>query len=43
MANDVRKVLVNIIQTKGNMDASSAEAYLRNMESQKRYSADVWS
>lgn len=43
MANDVRNVLANIIKTKGNMDDSRAEVYLKNMESQKRYVADVWS
>lgn len=43
MANDVRNILLNIIKTKGNMDEASALQYLKKMEAQKRYSADVWS
>lgn len=43
MATDVRNILLNIIKTKGNMDESSALQYLKKMEAQKRYSADVWS
>lgn len=43
MANDVRNILLNIIKTKTNIDAASAEDYLKNMETQKRYSVDVWS
>lgn len=43
MANDVRNILINIIKTKGNMDEAAALQYLKKMEAQKRYSADVWS
>lgn len=43
MANDVRNILLNIIKTKGDMDDSNALQYLKKMEAQKRYSADVWS
>lgn len=43
MANDVRNILLNIIKTKGNMDEAGALQYLKKMEAQKRYSADVWS
>lgn len=43
MATDVRNILLNIIKTKGNMDDASALQYLKKMEAQKRYSADVWS
>lgn len=43
MANDVRNILLNIIKTKGNMDEAAALQYLKKMEAQKRYSADVWS
>jgi len=42
MEKDVRKVLLNVIATKGNMDEASALQYLTKMEEQKRYSADVW-
>lgn len=43
MATDVRNILLNILKTKGNMDDTSALQYLKKMEAQKRYSADVWS
>uniref|UniRef100_A0A1A9WZ84 NADPH--cytochrome P450 reductase n=1 Tax=Glossina brevipalpis TaxID=37001 RepID=A0A1A9WZ84_9MUSC len=43
MAVDVRNILVKILKTKGNMSESDAVQYLKKMEAQKRYSADVWS
>jgi len=43
MATDVRNILMNIIKTKGNMTDSDAQQYLKKMDAQKRYSADVWS
>lgn len=43
MATDVRNILQNIIMTKGNMTEKDAQLYIKKMESQKRYSADVWS
>lgn len=43
MAYDVRNILLNIIKAKGDMDEASALQYLKKMEAQKRYSADVWS
>lgn len=43
MATDVRNILLNIIKTKGNMTENDALQYLKKMEAQKRYSADVWS
>uniref|UniRef100_A0A1B0GK97 NADPH--cytochrome P450 reductase n=2 Tax=Lutzomyia longipalpis TaxID=7200 RepID=A0A1B0GK97_LUTLO len=43
MALDVRNILLNVIQTKGNLSESEAQQYLKKMEAQKRYSADVWS
>lgn len=43
MATDVRNILMNIIKTKGNMSDSDAQQYLKKMDAQKRYSADVWS
>uniref|UniRef100_W8BJA3 NADPH--cytochrome P450 reductase n=1 Tax=Ceratitis capitata TaxID=7213 RepID=W8BJA3_CERCA len=43
MAVDVRNILVQILVTKGNMSETDAVQYLKKMEAQKRYSADVWS
>lgn len=43
MANDVRNILLNIVKTKGNMTETDAQQYLKKMDAQKRYSADVWS
>ncbi|KAG4065484.1 hypothetical protein HA402_009045 [Bradysia odoriphaga] len=43
MATDVRNILMNIIKTKGNMSDNDAQQYLKKMDAQKRYSADVWS
>lgn len=43
MATDVRNILLNIIKTKGNMSETDAQQYIKKMETQKRYSADVWS
>lgn len=43
MANDVRNILLNVIKTKGELNEADALQYLKKMEAQKRYSADVWS
>lgn len=43
MAVDVRNILVKILSEKGGMSESDAVQYLKKMEAQKRYSADVWS
>uniref|UniRef100_U5EZ84 NADPH--cytochrome P450 reductase n=1 Tax=Corethrella appendiculata TaxID=1370023 RepID=U5EZ84_9DIPT len=43
MALDVRNILLNILKTKGNMSETEAQQYIKRMEAQKRYSADVWS
>ncbi|XP_018800092.1 PREDICTED: NADPH--cytochrome P450 reductase isoform X1 [Bactrocera latifrons] len=43
MAVDVRNILVKILVTKGSMSEADAVQYLKKMEAQKRYSADVWS
>lgn len=43
MANDVRNVILKVIQEKGEMTEQQALAYLKKMETQKRLSADVWS
>lgn len=43
MAPEVRNIVMKIIQEKGQMTEPQASAYLKKMETQKRYSADVWS
>ncbi|XP_039958279.1 NADPH--cytochrome P450 reductase isoform X2 [Bactrocera neohumeralis] len=43
MAVDVRNILVKILVSKGSMSEADAVQYLKKMEAQKRYSADVWS
>lgn len=43
MATDVRNILLSIIKTKGNMSESDAQQYIKKMETQKRYQADIWS
>ena len=40
---DVRNIIVEICTGNGNMDETEAENYVKKLESQKRYSADVWS
>ena len=40
---DVRNIIVEICTGNGNMDEKEAENYVKKLESQKRYSADVWS
>lgn len=43
MAKDVREIVLSVIKEKGNKAQSDAEQYLKQMELQRRYSADVWS
>ncbi|XP_018914300.2 NADPH--cytochrome P450 reductase isoform X1 [Bemisia tabaci] len=43
MAKDVHNIVLKVVQEKGNMTDSQALAYVKKMEAQKRYSADVWS
>ena len=40
---DVRNIILEICAGNGNMDEKEAENYVKKLESQKRYSADVWS
>ena len=40
---DVRNIILEICTGNGNMDEKEAENYVKKLESQKRYSADVWS
>uniref|UniRef100_A0A069DWU7 NADPH--cytochrome P450 reductase n=1 Tax=Panstrongylus megistus TaxID=65343 RepID=A0A069DWU7_9HEMI len=43
MAHDVHGILLKVVQEKGNMNENEAANYVKKMEAQKRYSADVWS
>lgn len=43
MARDVNDIVRKVLIEKGNMDEQQAQAYLKKMEAQKRYSSDVWS
>jgi len=43
MARDVHNIVLKVVQEKGSMTESEALAYVKKMEAQKRYSADVWS
>ena len=43
MAKDVQNILVEIVKTHGQRSEEEAQAFIKKMETQKRYSADVWS
>ena len=43
MAKDVHDIVTDIVRDHGGKTQEEAEAYVKKMESQKRYSADVWS
>jgi len=43
MAKDVHSIIVKVVMEKGQMTNSQALNYVKKMEQQKRYSADVWS
>nr|CAG4651637.1 EOG090X027R [Triops cancriformis] len=43
MARDVHDIIVNVVREYGKMSESEALAYVKKMETQRRYSADVWS
>lgn len=42
MAHDVHNTLLEIIEKEGNMSREEAEAYLADMQQQKRYQRDVY-
>lgn len=42
MAHDVHNTIINIIETEGGMTLEQAEAYLADMQQQKRYQRDVY-
>lgn len=43
MAKDVRNIILDICKNNGGMEDVEAETFVKKLESQKRYSADVWS
>jgi NADPH-ferrihemoprotein reductase len=43
MAKDVRDIIIEVISKFGNKTKQESELFLKKMESQRRYSADVWS
>ena len=43
MAREVKEIILETIQIHGNKSKQEAEDYLKRMDSQRRYSADVWS
>jgi NADPH-ferrihemoprotein reductase len=43
MARDVHNILLKVVMERGNMSELAAMDYIKKMESQKRYSTDVWS
>ncbi|XP_029659930.1 NADPH--cytochrome P450 reductase isoform X1 [Formica exsecta] len=43
MARDVHNILLKVVMDRGNMSELDAANYIKKMESQKRYSSDVWS
>ncbi|RLU18700.1 hypothetical protein DMN91_009057 [Ooceraea biroi] len=43
MARDVHNILLKVVMERGNMTELAAAEYIKKMESQKRYSTDVWS
>lgn len=43
MARDVHAIIKNIFMEHGKMEEAVATQFMKKMEFQKRYSADVWS
>ena len=43
MARSVKEILLDIIQEKGKKSLAEAQAFLKRMEAQRKYAADVWS
>jgi len=43
MAKDVRNIVTEVCREHGGMSETDAEAFVKKLETQKRYSADVWS
>lgn len=43
MARDVHNILLKVVMENGKMSEMEATAYIKKMDTQKRYSSDVWS
>ncbi|XP_043473063.1 NADPH--cytochrome P450 reductase isoform X1 [Leptopilina heterotoma] len=43
MARDVHNILLKVVMQKGKMTEMEAQDYIKKMDTQKRYSSDVWS
>lgn len=43
MARDVHNILLKVVMERGKMSELDAMDYIKKMDSQKRYSTDVWS
>nr|CAG4641507.1 EOG090X027R [Eurycercus lamellatus] len=43
MARDVHDIIIDICSQYGEMSASEAQTFVKKLETQRRYSADVWS
>ncbi|XP_015598427.1 NADPH--cytochrome P450 reductase isoform X1 [Cephus cinctus] len=43
MARDVHNILVKVVMERGKMTEMEATAFIKKMDTQKRYSSDVWS
>merc|ERR1712203_1012535 len=43
MAKDVRNIVTEVCREHGGMSEADAESFVKKLETQKRYSADVWS
>lgn len=43
MAREVQETFIEIASEEGSMTREEAAAYMKRLESQKRYQADVWS
>ena len=40
---DVRNIVTEVCREHGGMSEADAESFVKKLETQKRYSADVWS
>lgn len=43
MARDVHDIIIETCSKYGQMSSSEAQAFVKKLETQRRYSADVWS
>ncbi len=43
MAKDVHNIVEEVVRDHGGLSQEEAEAFVKKMDQQKRYSADVWS